>query len=509
MSASGASNPSFPANTRTLWWWFFAVAAIVAGIRLVLMSAWAGDAPYLDDWNGTGWLHIHAAESSWGIPWAWLVYPHADHLLVMPRLFSLAVAALNGAQWDVRAELMMSALLWGAFAGGLTILGARSLRGRTLMVWAGLVIVAEAVPHAWENLLWAFQVAFVLLIGFSLLAIRWLTTSKPFSPWWFAGLACGVAACLSQASGMLAFAVAGTVLLIELMRPGRTRGIRAWIALVTLAVVAVAAAWVIPSAPWMTELHAHDFKTWYRAAVASFAWPWNRSILIAAVLWLPGIIFVSRSITRRPGTAVREDRFWLGAIIWCIAMGVASAWARGSMLALGFPPSRYGDVLVIGALANTFLILRWANSGPRPAPPRVLLAAVWVSAAIVGIGACAERFNQTGTPATTINQFSRRDFTASRALHVNAVREYLRTKDPAVLSVQPPIYPVNAHTAELIDRLRNAHRWPATLDIDPTRSLPLLSYLARTAGVWAWGLIFVGVGLGIAAGREGRKDVRG
>jgi hypothetical protein len=84
-------------------------------------------------------------------------------------------------------------------------------------------------------------------------------------------------------------------------------------------------------------------------------------------------------------------------------------------------------------------------------------------------------------------------------MQAEAVREYVRTRQPAVLEVQPPIYPVTSHLTELIDRLQSAHRWPATLAAAPSGELPCLSRMARNTTSWAWIAVVAGLFLATSA----------
>ncbi|MDB6093421.1 MAG: hypothetical protein JWM32_983 [Verrucomicrobia bacterium] len=503
-SGRTASPTAFP---RAALLWAGSVFLVVVAIRLLLIAAWAGETPYLDDWNATGWLHIHAPETSFGIPWAWLVYPHADHLLVTQRFFSLGVAALNGEQWDVRAEMMASACLWGLFAGGFVLAAARHLKGAALFAWIALAVTAESLPHAWENLLWAFQVSFILLIGFSLLAVRGLTASAPFSLRWCAGLLCAVAACLSQASGLIALLAVAVVTVGRMLRDPAARSARDFAGLVVLLAAAALAKYFLPAAVAMDSLRASDGAVWLHALLSLVAWPWSGHTWLAAAMWLPAIAFVARLATRRGGWE-KDEAFVLAVLVWSLAMSAASAWARGTMLVLGPPPSRYGDVLVIGLLANALVVLRWVQGARSLNSLRAVAAACWLALGLTGLALSTVHLDRTGTPATTINRFSRRDFTASRATHAEAIRAYVRTHDQSVLQVDPPIYPVTAHLSELIDKLRAAHRWPAAFEPGAEPRRPLLSRLAASSGSWAWGILALGLGVGFGAFQLGARDDR-
>ncbi len=81
----------------------------------------------------------------------------------------------------------------------------------------------------------------------------------------------------------------------------------------------------------------------------------------------------------------------------------------------------------------------------------------------------------------------------------DAYRADVRSHDVADLDVHPAIYPVPAHLGILVDRLRAAGRWPATLDPTTAARPPLLSRAARHVTVPGLLLAFSGLILAAAA----------
>jgi len=462
------------------------VALFVTGVRLLLVAAWAGDTPYLDEWVISGWLHIHAAEAPTGIPWAWLAFPDVEHRLVGQKLFSLVLAWLNGGQWDVWVELCASTALWGTLSGGLVALGGQFIRGRALAVWAILVGAGEAIPHAWENLLWAFQVQFVLVIGGSLLAIWLLLRFRPLgAPWWL-GLFAAVFAWSTQAGGALVLPVVFLNSIDRLTRTPSNRDARMWIAAVLLVVTAALCFYFNPSAPEHRWIHASSLSTWSRSAGSLLAWPWSRYPWLAVAIWMPGLVFLMRAA--RPRTEIIRDRVFGFLLAWAFAMLLASAWARGEVLVRDLPATRYADLLIIGVLLNALALVHWA-AAPVRSRIRLVCAAAWLALVLVGLSSYTTELAGRASRATSITALSRREFVASRAPHAAAIRAYLHTRDPVALEQSPPIFPVAAHLGELIDRLRAAHRWPARLSESESTSWPWLSRAANHAQVWGWGCV--------------------
>lgn len=494
---------SKPEADRNLWLWFWAAFGLVAGIRLLLVAAWAGDAPYADDINSTGWLHIYASQSTHGLPWAWLWQPHAEHRLVTQKLYSLGLAWLNGGQWDVRVEMTASALLWGGLAGALVIFGGGQLRGVARAAWVAFVVAAEGMPVAWENLLWAFQVQFVFLVGFALLALWWLTRARTLSAAWWGGLLCAAAACASQAGGLIVLPAVIGVTLLRFIKSPEKRTWREGVALGLYGGLLAAALTAV------AHFEAHDgfrIKSMAHAVEAAgmlLAWPWSGRAWAAFFLWLPGVACLVAAFFR-PAERSGEEKpdtnwFWFGVLVWSLGMTAATTISRGELQRLGPPPSRYTDVLVIGLLANGWVLLIWARRGWRGA-----VAGLWLAAAVAGMAGYTLQLSRAPTPATTVTQLSLRAVIASRPMHAEAFRDYVRTHELNRLVVDPPMYGPPEPVAEIVGRLQQAGRWPATLDRDRPH-WPWLSRVAKAAGTWGWLVLLAGAG---CAGWAGWRTLR-
>lgn len=460
--------------------WAVIVACFVAGIRLILIALWGGSAPYLDECNQTGWTHIFASRSSAGIPLGWLWEPHMEHRIATQRLFSLALAAINGGEWDVGFELRVAALLWGVFAGALAAVGARCLEPRFVPFWAALVAACESIPHAWENLLWAFQVQFVFVLGFSLLTLWLLMSSRSFSGRWWWGIAAGIIACLSQAGGAAAWVAAAAAAAARAWK-NRRFAAREQAAVAFLIGGTIIFLWLVPAVPSHDALRPADVSTWISALGSVFGWPWSKWPPAAMVLWFPGVIWLIRwtflSKEERP-----QDACFVALLIWALTLAVATVRSRGVLLATDVPPSRYGDVLIIGVVANGWTILRWCGRERERNRICLVFGGLWAAFVLTGLIVYTADLTVRATRASNISAVPLRDFVGSRRVHEDAFRQYVATRDSRVLDVVPPIYPLPEHLADVVDRLDHARRWPAILDRGRKSEIPFFSRLAR----WGW-----------------------
>ena len=149
-----------------------AAAIFVWAVWAVMLAATLGYAglftlniPWADEWSHA---NVIAGEGSISISWLW--EQHNEHRILIPKLLWLASLRLSGNNFRLLAILDVLSLGLLAFAA---ILSARRLRGR--MVYAdALLPLLILTPGQYGNLLWAWQVGFVLptvLAGVLLLRI--------------------------------------------------------------------------------------------------------------------------------------------------------------------------------------------------------------------------------------------------------------------------------------------------------------------------------------------------
>src|SRR5205823_2555287 len=120
---------------------------------LAFVGRYGPDVPIGDDYD-----LVPALSGARPIAADWLWSQHNEHRIPLPRLVLLASYRLSG--YDFRAGMFVNVVLLAALAAGL-IAAARGLRGAT---WYSDAFFALALLHGGHhaNLLWSFQVAFVL-----------------------------------------------------------------------------------------------------------------------------------------------------------------------------------------------------------------------------------------------------------------------------------------------------------------------------------------------------------
>lgn len=121
----------------------------------------------------------------------------------------------------------------------------------------------------------------------------------------------------------------------------------------TVAVGVLALGWKLSFLPpWHQALRAKSVADFVRYALHCAAWPCPRLPWLAAIFWLPTLLSVVTLIRRR--SADRAEWFGLAVAIWGATQIGALAFSRG--VDGGYPAARYGDVLAVGLVANTFLL---------------------------------------------------------------------------------------------------------------------------------------------------------
>ncbi len=450
-----------------------AVFLIILGARLWLVDRYGSAVPYLDQWNGEAEMVL--------VPWlngtlrpADLLIPHNEHRLLLSRLETLALFVANR-QWDPQLEAVCNAIFQAASLTFLAGICLRLVSPRTSPIVLGCFILMGALPIGWENTLVGFQSQVYFLLLFSMVALLGLGTCTALTVGWWAGLAAGVLACFAQASGFFAMVCVLGFLIFQLA-PARFQLIdRASLPTIFVCVAFIAIAFLTRTeVPGHAVLRAQSLASFVVALGQCLAWPWVDRPWLAALIYLPWIGLLCRSVSRNnsPTSKPGPDHAVLLVGAWVILQAAAMAWARGG-LGTG-PASRYTDVLALGLIANVCALLRWIESRERRSLSRWIataLAVVWLGSLFVGVVADS-RDNLSGS----IPAF--RDMVKSQE---SLVRDYVRKGDAALLREKsfPEIpYPDPALILRLLEIVVLREILPASLRVP----LPCAS-LARSAAL--------------------------
>ena len=131
-----------------------------------------------------GWIQVEvAANGGSPISPTWLWQQHNEHRLVIPKLFLAADLRLFQArQVFLLASIFVIQLLhWGLLGWSMWVLG--GWRGALWRTGAGLAAFCLFCPSQWQNLIWGFQVCFVLpqllaTVSFVALLLYWMESQQ-------------------------------------------------------------------------------------------------------------------------------------------------------------------------------------------------------------------------------------------------------------------------------------------------------------------------------------------
>lgn len=341
---------------RWLEWTIFLL--LLGGASGLLADLGRGTTFFYDEWN----FVLHARRSIWSV----VLLPHNGHPSMVPTLLYRALFVTVGlrAYWPYR-------LLAVGLLAATSVLVFVALRTRVGFVLAG--VGALAVPlagRAWEDLLWPFQMSFVLSMLGGLAALVLLERDRRS-----ADALAALAALVGLASSGLGLAWAAAVA-VDLLWSGRWR--RLW-------VVALPS---IPMALWYLRDDAHLAKlVFLRAAPAFF--------VHAAVGDVANLIDIPRAAARLAVVAGSLAAFaallrggrGVGRLAAALA-GLATFWTL-TLVARGpgvLDPSRYllPDLVFLVLGLGELAVL--ATLVPSRARPVVSGAAALASAAAFAYG---------------------------------------------------------------------------------------------------------------------------
>lgn len=314
-----------------------AIACTVFGSRLIVIAAFGSPVPLLDQWDGEGAL-LYSPYLKGTLSFAGLFASHNGHRILVTRLLALGHLELAG-EWNTRLEMIVGAVVLTAVVTWLAaLLMPLVARDRQLLL-SCFIAVVFAFPIDYENAVWGFQSQVYLSLLFGLAAVAAFASAAPFSPRWFAGLAAGVLAYFTFATGVAALLSAGLIVSLQLVTNVRKRCAREVIAVMTMALIAVGLTlWGAGSATTMSNLWT------FLGGLGIFA-----TLTFGAIV--PIVLYCRRTLARRPCLG---DRAWvmLGVTTWLAIQLALFAIGRGIHVA-----PRYMDVVLLAYLVALVAVL--------------------------------------------------------------------------------------------------------------------------------------------------------
>ena len=249
---------------------FAAFALLLFGVKLWLIDFNGNITPFMDQWDAEalGLYHPYLTNT---LSWEHMVAPHNEHRIFTTRLIALGLLEINNS-WNPLLQMVFNA---GAHI--LTIMMTVYLMSlvvskKSIPALLAFSLVLFGLPYAWENTLAAFQLQFYLIVFFSVGALWLMLSAEPLGWRWWCGIALGVLAFLSLASGVFVFAVAafvGTIIFFGNLR----RTPRQLTAIAILLVLFIIGTKLTPTLEGHAGLKAASFKQFFNASIVIFGWP--------------------------------------------------------------------------------------------------------------------------------------------------------------------------------------------------------------------------------------------
>ncbi len=429
-----------PVPTSPRPWWLLALGGALLALagRLWLIRNYGTALPYRDEWKAVA-IDLLGPWLAGTLDWRAFVAPLNDHCLILTRSLAFLLVRLNG-QWNNLLETALNALL---------VVPPLLLIGRTVgpalgrsgaVAWTLLAGLLLALPITAENTLWGIQSLVFFQVALSLVYLWAVATRTRCDAVWWLGQLAGGLALLTQQSAVLAPVAAVFLLGWRLVRDADTRRNAA-------AGLAFAALWIVcyqALAPDFTVTAVFRADSWRLAldvCLRQLAWPLPHPgwafLFYAPFLWFAA----DRLLLRR--RLAPADALLLVVALWVGAQAAAIGYGRGGDT-VGFV-SRYCDFLLYGVSVNAAcLLLLWRESAGRIRLAAGLLGATWLVALAPGA------HHETVASHSGYILIHR---PATNAANLAAVRDFIATRDPSVLSrdrVGETLYTYPPSVAELL-----------------------------------------------------------
>lgn len=428
---SGLGLPTGPLRKSLPWIAAIVVFAATLWFRLDWVTTYGSSMAFWDQWESEG-TTLLAPWQDGQLAGADLLRSHNEHRIVLQRVWTLLAFHLNQGQWDNVVQMAGMVVLWSLFLGWLVWTWARRMPSPLIVPLAVILVAANTLPFAWENVSVALQATFLQVIALTVVALHLAGRPDP-SPSRIAALA---AVCLATlftvGSGLLtSLAAAWTLALRAWLEGGDWRRPVAAASLV-LAVAGFGAATLV-DVPGHAVLRAQDLPAFIRALEVVLSWPFAPAWGTASLLWAPWLALVgSVLIFRRrvPPPWRWSDTVVAGLGAWVLLQAAAVAYSRGAgMEQLG---SRYGELVALGLVVNAYGVWRLAVLPDVTRTWRALaclVAAVFTWQAIQGLR------DQTGLARPWLEQRA-----ALYRIQIDHVRAFIDSGRVEALLDQPHLH---------------------------------------------------------------------
>jgi hypothetical protein len=243
-----------------------------------------------------------------------------------------------------------------------------------------------ALPYAGENAIWAISSLGNFVNIFALATLVGLGSAKPGSRWWWMGLAAAIMGLFTVASGLLAPAAVGGLMILRVIKNRRIER-RNLITLVSCLVVVGLGLSLGVTAEVDLPLRAHSLTEFTSDLVRNLTWLFFDAPGPAGFIFLPLVLLIVLYF-RRDFQESRAAELLLGLGLWSVLQSVALAYGRANYGG-DFPVSRYLDILNVFVIASLFASVLLAQFWLRGAfSTKLTLFLPLVFSAVIFFGLC-------------------------------------------------------------------------------------------------------------------------
>ena len=411
-------------------------AAILFGIKLLVIRTYGNATPFWDQWDGEA-TRLFAPFIEGRLGWRSILMPHNEHHSTTSWLLALGLLMANGL-WNPILQMVVNAALHVGFICLVVVLLERVVSRQHRLAILAFAFVLFSWPYAWENTLAGFQSCFYFLLLFSVGAIWLIDRSSPFSARWWAGVGLAVLGFFSLASGVFAPAALAAVGVLQYLLGIKTSRLHA-ASVLTLGGLFMLGVALTPSIPGHASLKAASAAQFFSSWNSVMGWPIKVAVLGPVVRNAPAILFALMMIRTRPAAA---DMRWflLTLVVWMFGQGSAIAYGR----AVGPVASRYMDLFAIDLLTNFACLLALVGNSIRTPGITALAAVTWTAVVLGCLGASVHKH----CPHDLQSRLE-----TARAQELNT-RNYVCTGDINHLTDKPFLhvpYPDSKRLAALLD----------------------------------------------------------
>jgi hypothetical protein len=333
------------------------------GARLWLLHNIGTPLPFWDQWEELRVVYIPYFEGRLSL--AELFAAHNEHRMFFNRFYDLAMLLLNG-QWDNHWETVVNTFIYSI---GITAYGYVMARVMGRRFWPIIVfplMLALALPFAWENTVGGFHSQVYFAILFALPTLWLLGCHEPFGYRWALGGIVAIGSLCTPTSGILTFiAICALIAMKILKQPASWK--RLWPTLAICFALLIVALALRVEVPHHKRLMAHSVAEFLLYFGKYLAWPWIVLPAFAIINLVPLLVLAWFYLRERRLEMPAEEMILLLAF-WVGLQGAATAYTRGAQI---YPQWRYMDstsfLMVANCLSIAILLSRHLRGSPRKA----------------------------------------------------------------------------------------------------------------------------------------------